>query len=166
MMETGSEFLIEAEDELTSVQLVTSSVVGRREKNKLEQKFSRDLSSLAASKEKGKIKTSCCRQVLISSTGVTQEWYSNILGVYSLQLTDGAPVYKMEGSERFLSRPSRGKERQFTWGVNTSPHLAWGWVKSALPANCPNLVRKWAAFDPVKKQITADPTLRVSCHQP
>ena len=167
-METGSEFLLETEDEMTSVQLVNSSVTAR-EKNKLEQKFNRGLSSLssvAAGKEKEKIKTSCCSRVLISSSGVTQEWYSNILGVYSLQQTEEPPVYKMMGSEKFLYRPSSGKERRFSWGVNSSPHQAWGWVKSFLPGKCPNLMRKWAAFDPVKKKMTTDPTLRVSCHQP
>ena len=37
-METGSEFLLETEDEMTSVQLVNSSVTAR-EKNKLDPCF-------------------------------------------------------------------------------------------------------------------------------
>ena len=146
-MDTGSEFLIEEEKEMTIVQLVNSSVAA---KNKLEQKQ----------------KTSCCSRVLLSSTGQTQEWYPGILGVYSLQQGDGPPVYKMLNSEKYLYRPRRGKERRFTWGVNSSPHQTWGWVKSFLPGKCPDLMKNWAAFDPVKKKMTADPTFRVSCRQP
>ena len=113
-----------------------------------------------------KLKASCCSQVMISSTGLTQDWYPDILGLYSLQPGPGPPVYKMEVEDRarFLYRPrGGGKQRKFSWGVTNSPHLAWGWVKSFLPGKCPDLMKKWAAFDPVKKKMTADPTFRVSC---
>ena len=154
-MSTGSEFLI---DDVTSyVQLVNSSLADR-EKYKPEQKLNIAITSASRS--------SCCSRLLISSTGLTRQWYPTILGVYSLQLGDGPPVYKMLNSEKYLYRPRRGKERRFTWGVNSSPHQAWGWVKSFLPGKCPDLMKNWAAFDPVKKKMTADPTFTVSCRQP
>jgi len=153
--DAGSEFLI---DDVTSdVQLVNSSLADR-EKYKLEQKLNIAMTSASRS--------SCCSRLLISSTGLTRQWYPTILGVYSLQPGAGPPVYKMMESERFLFRPRRGKDRQFTWGVNTSPSLAWGWVKSSTPGKCPGLMKKWAAFDPVRKQMTADPTFKVTCRQP
>lgn len=172
--DAGSEYLREKQHHMTSVQLVNrSQSVSASGKNKLEQKFNKDLRSLAATEHHfpqasrgGAMASSCCSRVLISSTGLTQAWYPSILGVYSLQPGPGAPLYKMMDSQKFLYRPRRGKNRKFTWGVNNSPHLAWGWVKSGLPGKCPELLKKWAAFDPVKKHMRTDPTFRVSCQQP
>ena len=161
----GSEFLIEKEQEMRIVQVVNNSVTST-EKIKLEQKFKKDLTltSLAAPGEKND--SSCCGEVLLTSTGVTLEWYPNILGVYSLQTRGGPPLYRRRDSEKFLYRPRRGKGRHFTWGVSSSPQQTWGWLKSFLPGKCPDLLKKWAAFDPVNKKMTADPTLTVSCRQP
>ena len=78
------------------VQVVNNSV-GATEKRKLEQ------TSVAA-------RASCCAKVVISSTGVTLEWYPNILGLFSLQPGGGPPLYKRlsEESERFLYQPRGG----------------------------------------------------------
>ena len=153
-MITGSEFLIEKEQGMRIVQVVNTSV-GATEKRKLEQ------TTVAA-------RASCCRRVLISSTGVTLQWYPNILGLYRLQPGGGPLLYKRlsEESERFLYQPRGGRGRQFSWGVSNSPHQAWGWLKSGLPERCPDLIKKWAAFDRANKKMTVDPTLRVSCHKP
>merc|ERR1711874_543586 len=112
--DAGTEFLIEKEQEMPSVQLVNNTAAST-EKNKLEQ-INKVLPSQAAGDSQAsrgeKKKSSCCSQVVISSSGPTQEWYPDILGLYSLQPGSGPPVYKREDRERFLYRPRRGKQRQ------------------------------------------------------
>ena len=65
-------------------------------------------------------------------------------------------------SEKYISRPSKGI-KNFTWGVNTSPEVTWGWLRAEVAADCPEAVAVWTAWDKEVNRMSPDKSLTVTC---
>lgn len=113
---------------------------------------------------RGEAAAACCEKLSVSSCGLTALWWPHILGVYVLHKDheDDRLLYKMVISEKYISRPSKGI-KNFTWGVNTSPEVTWGWLRAEVAADCPEAVAVWTAWDKEVNRMSPDKSLTVTC---
>ena len=112
------------------------------------------------------VSSRCCLSLLISSEAKTAQMYPNVLGTYKM---DQRSLYKNTEKNIHLSKPARSSEltqgqgASFTWGVNSSPHQTWGWVRAVRDQECPEEVEQWAVYDQVSRGWTKDNTLKIHC---
>ena len=103
---------------------------------------------------------------MISSEAETAQMYPKVLGIYKM---DKRSFYKNIKKNVYLSKPVRSSEltqgqgASFTWGVNSSPHQTWGWVRAVRDQECPEEVDQWVVYDQDSRGWIKDNTLEIHC---
>ena len=93
--------------------------------------------------------------------------YPSLLGTYeNIKPANECPVYKLNGQQRFLSRPvgfTESGAKTYTWGVNSNTTATWGWIKGLDDQPCPHMIAHWGVFKGRVKRWIWDETLQIKC---
>ena len=150
-------------------EIMESVVQNAKEVDNLE---SEDIQSLDPSfndirkEDHGNFPWTCCKSVLLSSSGRARDLYSSLLGNYSqLDGPSEAPVFKKSDADMFLYKPKSQKPKtRYSWSVGHSPNLMWGYIESTADTACPDTVRVWMVYDRDIKRWAEDATLDIKCY--
>ena len=110
-------------------------------------------------KENSDVSSRCCLTLFASSEAETVKMYPRVLGTYKM-VNSRSSYYKHDERNVYLSKP---KGSSFTWGVNSSPHRTWGWVRPVRDEECPEEVTQWAVYDQASRKWTRDNSFRIRC---
>lgn len=106
----------------------------KNENSTWEQDFSLSVSCAS--------QASCCSQISISSTGLTNTYHSNILGKYVQDgFSNGRPTYQGDGGKYLHFGPDR------EWKVSTEKGSTAGYLDSNCDEDCPTLCKSWKTFE-------------------